>query len=137
MTLSSERFPITRIGFDNGLPLSVISFKALPFTVRRCYWLEIGFNQTRGIHAHKTLNQLLFCVFGEINLKLHDGESWNQLTITPQSPGLLISGVVWREINSVAPKSILFVLGDQDFDESDYIRSFDAFLSYTEKNKYL
>jgi hypothetical protein len=51
-----------------------------------------------------------------------------ELELNSQTSGLLIEGIIWREIYSLESKSILFVLADELYEESDYIRSFSEFL---------
>ena len=47
---------------------------ALPFAVRRVYWIHSTKpGVSRGFHAHKQLRQLCVCVAGSVRLSLFDG----------------------------------------------------------------
>ena len=43
--------------------------------------------------------------------------------------GLLLSGLVWRTMKFVSDDSILMVLADTYYDESDYVRNYNDFIT--------
>ena len=43
--------------------------------------------------------------------------------------GLLIEGLIWREMVDFSSDCVLIVLASEHYDESDYIRDFDQYLS--------
>lgn len=104
---------------------------ALPFPVRRAYWIYgTKPGVSRGFHAHKKLRQLCICMSGSVRFRLFDGkdEAWVQL----DSPriGLFVGPGMWREMHDFAPETILLVLADTEYDEADYIRTEEQFLRH-------
>ena len=68
-----QRVNIPQRGDTRG-GLSVIELGgALPFLVRRVYWIHgTKPGVSRGFHAHKKLHQLCVCVAGSVRLSLFD-----------------------------------------------------------------
>ncbi len=105
---------------------------ALPFPVRRVYWLFGTLpGVSRGFHAHKQLHQLCVCVAGSVRLILFDGRREESVVLDSNSQGLLIGPGLWREMHDFSPGSVLMVFADAEYDEADYIRSKDAFIEST------
>lgn len=104
---------------------------ALPFPVRRAYWIfGTKSGVSRGFHAHKKLHQLCICVSGRVTVLLFDGQNETSVVLDSPSKGLLIGPGLWREMHDFSSDAILMVFADSEYDESDYIRSRDAFIKY-------
>jgi len=102
------------------------------FPIERVYYLfgtKIG--AERGFHAHKELRQLAICVSGACTFVLDDGEARQEVRLERPDRGLSIGSMVWREMRDFTPDCVLLVLASAKYDESDYIRDYDAFLSAT------
>jgi hypothetical protein len=117
------------------LPHDLMRGPALPFVVKRIYILH-GQDQTqsRGVHAHKALRQVIFAMAGQVEIQLDDG--FNRETYHLSSPGeaLVIEPVVWRDI-VMSPGAVVAVLASEVYDEADYIREYDEFLDYVGQTK--
>jgi len=83
-----------------------------------------------GFHAHKTLNQLLVCVHGSRKILMDDGREKQDVILDKPDEGLLVPAHIWHEMYDFAPGTVLMVLASDVYDESDYIRNYDDFLSY-------
>lgn len=102
---------------------------ALPFPVRRAYWLHsTARGARRGFHAHRQLRQLCVCLSGSVTFRLDDGSGESVVSLDSPSRGLLLGPGVWREMGDFAPGAVLLVLADAEYDEADYIREREAFL---------
>jgi len=111
--------------------LGVIEFNNLDFVPRRVYWItNFVPGVKRGFHAHKTLRQLMFVARGFVELELKTGRESEHHVIYSSSSPLRVNPGVWREFGSSDPSTVLVVLCDQPFDDSDYIRNFDEYLSW-------
>ena len=104
---------------------------ALPFPVRRVYWIH-GTNQgiSRGFHAHKKLRQLCVCVAGSVRLSLFDGYREESVLLDSHAKGLLIGPGLWREMHDFSPDCVLMVFASAEYDEADYIRDRDQFIRH-------
>lgn len=104
---------------------------ALPFAVRRVYWLHgTKPGVSRGFHAHKRLRQLCVCVAGSVRVSLFDGRREESVVLASPTQGLLIGPGLWREMHDFSPDCILMVFADAEYDEADYIRDRAEFIKH-------
>lgn len=83
----------------------------------------------RGRHAHKECAQLLVCLEGRCLVTVDDGSERTSHNLNHPDQGLFIPPGVWAE-QDYSKNTILMVLTDQSYDEGDYIRDYDKFLSF-------
>lgn len=101
----------------------------IPFSIRRVYYIyDVPQGEKRGGHAHRNLYQLLICPRGSIEVTLNDGSSESRYVLDDPSKGLLVSNMTWHDMVWLEADSVLMVAASEHYDESDYIRDFDAFL---------
>ena len=61
-------------GDSRGQLIALEESKEVPFKIKRVYYMyDIGLDVRRGYHAHKKLEQILFCVHGECKIHLDNG----------------------------------------------------------------
>lgn len=83
----------------------------------------------RGHHAHRQLKQLLVCVSGACTIRCDFGDGRvEDVTLDWPDQGLLIEGLVWRDMLHFSKGSVLMVLASDHYDEADYIRDYETFL---------
>ena len=102
----------------------------LPFSLQRVYWITQTEDQgLRGAHAHKTLEKILICVQGEVQITLEnqDGEQLKYILEQPDV-GLYIPPMHWGEMK-LAGGTILLSLNSALYNEEDYIRDYELFKS--------
>ena len=118
-------------GDERGSLISLEENKNIPFDIKRVYYI---FNTVegirRGFHAHKKLKQLLVCVSGSCKVLLDDGKSKEEISLDNPSKSLLIESMIWREMFDFSPDCVLMVLANEVYDENDYLRDYQQFLSY-------
>lgn len=103
----------------------------IPFPIRRIYYIfNVASGARRGFHAHKNLKQVLFCIHGSCKLLLDDGKERQIVHLTNPSEGILLEGVIWREMYDFSDGAVLAVMASEYYDEADYIRNYEDFLSY-------
>ena len=121
-------------GDERGILIALEEHKNIPFEIRRCYYMyNTQPGVRRGYHAHKSLEQILVCVRGSCKILLDDGMSKETVLLDRPNKGLYISHNMWREMFDFSEDAVLMVLASQLYDESDYIRSYDEFLQYVQK----
>lgn len=104
---------------------------ALPFPVRRAYWIYgTKPGVSRGFHAHRKLYQLCVCVAGSVRIALFDGRREESIILDSPNRGLLIGPGLWREMHDFSPGAALVVLANAEYDEADYIRDKSQFKAY-------
>ncbi|MGE4347974.1 MAG: FdtA/QdtA family cupin domain-containing protein [Flavobacteriaceae bacterium] len=110
--------------------LSVIEKNIVPFEIKRVYYLyDVPSGAERGGHAHKNLRQFLLALSGSFDVILNDGKQQKVVTLNKPNQGLLIETGIWRELKNFSSGAICLVIASDVFDEDDYIRDFDEFLS--------
>lgn len=117
------------MGDERGSLIALEENHNVPFDVKRVYYI-FGTEQgvRRGYHAHKNLKQLAICVSGSCKFLLDDGNQKEHIELASPTQGLLIEGLIWREMYDFSPDCVLMVLADDYYDESDYIREYKDFL---------
>lgn len=112
--------------------------KNIPFSVKRVYFMyDTLAGVVRGKHAHRQLQQILFCVAGACTISLDNGVEKVEIRLNQPSRGLLIGPGIWREMYDFTENAVLMVLASEYYDESDYIRNYEEFLESikNEENK--
>ena len=115
---------------DQRGKLAVVEKDGIPFEIKRVYYLyDVPSDSFRGGHAHKTLTQFLIPLSGSFDVILKDGKEEKTFTMNKPNKGLLIVPGIWREIINFSSGSVCLVLASKVFDEADYIRDFQEYLS--------
>lgn len=111
--------------------IAVVEKEIIPFEIKRVYYLyDVPSSAQRGGHAHKKLNQILIALSGSFDVVLKDGKVSKKITLNKPDKGLLITNNTWRELENFSSGAVCLVLASAIFDEEDYIREYDDFLSY-------
>ena len=118
-------------GDDRGnlIALEELS-EQVPFEVKRVYYaFDTQPGSIRGNHAHRVLKQLVVCVSGAFTFvcEMPDGTRTEHRLDWPNK-GLLIEGMVWREIKDFSKDSVMLVLASEHYNETDYIRDYGEYL---------
>jgi len=117
------------LGDARGSLIALEEHHNVPFDVKRVYYIfGTGEGVRRGFHAHKNLKQLAICTSGSCQFLLDDGKIQNHVQLNSPTQGLLIEGLIWREMYDFSADCVLMVLADNYYDESDYIRDYTTFL---------
>jgi mannose-6-phosphate isomerase-like protein (cupin superfamily) len=107
----------------------------VPFSVERVYFIyDVPEGSERGSHAHKHLEQFMVAASGSFTVELDSGLSKVSFVLDSPSVGLYVPPGMWRDLKSFAPNSVCLVLASTKYDESDYLRDYDEFLSWAGKN---
>ena len=102
----------------------------VPFAIERVYYLyDVPGGELRGGHAHKNLEQLFVALSGSFDVVLDDGTERRTITLNRGFCGLYVPSMIWRELSNFSPGSVCMVLASLVYEDSDYIRDYDAFLA--------
>jgi hypothetical protein len=136
-SLSTEIQPLQIIDIptmSNAMgDLSFIESKGIvPFEIRRVYFISgIPAHAQRGGHAHKDLFEFIIAVHGAFTIQLQDQEgNRHQFRLDSPRKGLLVDSLYWRELSDYEDDSVCLVLASDHYNEEEYLRDFDEFLSY-------
>ena len=111
------------------------SSKSVPFEIKRVYFINNLANPkaVRGKHAHKKLEQAIFCINGSFMLHLDDGTNKQKLLLDNSSHGVRLGPMLWVAMTEFSKDCVVLVLADDYYNESDYIRDYEEFLKYVNK----
>ncbi len=102
----------------------------VPFDIARVYYLhDVPFGAERGGHAHLLLESAMIALSGRFVLRTHDGEGWSEREMMDPTEVVLIPTMTWRELVRFSSGAVCLVLASRPYEEDDYIRDFDRFLS--------
>jgi len=98
------------------------------FDIKRIYYLYNTLpGESRGMHAHYRLQQLIIPISGSFKIKLQTKDTKEIIELNNPNQALYIGSMVWRDIFDFSPQAVCLVLASLVYDESDYIRDFDEF----------
>jgi len=120
----------SKIGESNLGYISVAEKTNLPFVPKRIYWTYYTPEEIiRGRHAHYKLNQILIALSGRIIVTTESTENNIQLfELNKPNIGLLVPPLFWHTMQ-FSHNSVLLCIAENEYDESDYIRSYQKFKS--------
>lgn len=108
--------------------------KHIPFAIQRVYYLyDVPGGAERGGHAHKELHQLIIAVSGSFDIQLDDGHSKKTVHMNRSYYGLYVCPMIWREIGNFSSGAVCMVLASNYYDELDYYREYNQFISDVKK----
>jgi UDP-2-acetamido-3-amino-2,3-dideoxy-glucuronate N-acetyltransferase len=104
---------------------------SLPFVPKRCFTvLDVPSREVRGEHAHKTLNQLLVCLKGQVSVVVDDGTKRAEICLDNPTNALYIPARVWSIQYKFTTDAVLTVFASDIYNEAEYIRSYEEFLKF-------
>lgn len=117
------------LGDERGALVAIEGNKNIPFDIKRVYYI-FGTQKdiARGFHAHKELNQVAVCITGKCRMLLDNGNTKENVWMDSATKGVLIEDMVWHEMHDFSDDCVLLVLASDIYDESDYIRNYQAFI---------
>ncbi|MHB1956209.1 MAG: sugar 3,4-ketoisomerase [Sulfobacillus sp.] len=120
---------LPRIGSSRGNLTFLESGQHVPFRIERVYYLyDVPGGESRGGHAHKSIEQLIIAASGSFDVVVNDGLQEKTFSLNRSYFGLYLPNMVWRELVNFSSASVCLVLASEHYDEGDYIRNWDEFL---------
>ena len=110
--------------------------KNIPFDIKRVYYINHLEHcvSVRGKHAHKNLEQVIFCINGSFTLGLDDGRVKQNIHMWKDNVGVILGKGLWHTMSNFSSGCILMVVASDLYDESDYIRDYNQFLKFVNVN---
>ena len=122
------------LGDDRGSLIPLEENYNAPFDIKRVYYIfDTKEGVIRGFHAHINLKQIAIAVKGSCTFILDNGKTRVEIKLDNPNKGLLIEGLIWREMKDFSPDCVLVVLASEHYTESDYIRDYNNFLEEANK----
>ncbi len=129
-----DKINLPKISDPRGNLTFIEAGRHIPFDIRRVYYLyDVPGGAERGGHAHKDLHQLIIAMSGSFDIHLDDGFEKKTVHLNRSYSGLYVCPMIWREIDNFSSGAVCMVLASDFYDESDYYRDYDAFLTDAKK----
>lgn len=102
--------------------------KHIGFPIHRAYYIrDVPTGASRGAHGHKSLRQCFMCLRGSVRLSITKGGRTETVELNLPSQAAVVPAGSWRDLSDFSHDSVVIVLVSDEYDEADYIRSFDEF----------
>lgn len=136
---------LTGLSDESGLPtfrdfrgdLTVAEGAALPFPIRRLYWIDnLPAGVWRGAHAHCNLSQLVFALRGSFHFIFRNGLGvQRQVEVTRGDLPIIIEPGWWRDFRALEKDSMLLVAASDEYDPDECIRDWSLFQDWARSRK--
>lgn len=121
---------MSKVHTESGNITVVENGSNIPFDVKRVYYLyDVPGGEVRGGHAHYELEQYIIAASGSFEVILDDGVNRKRVFLNRPNLALHIVPGLWREIDNFSSGSICMVLASDLYEENDYIRDYNKFLT--------
>jgi hypothetical protein len=103
--------------------------RQIPFPVKRVYFINNLANAraVRGRHAHRRLEQAIFCINGSCRLDLDDGRTKQRLRLKDPSVGIRLGPMLWHTMSEFSRDCVILVFASAWFAAADYVRDYAEF----------
>lgn len=106
----------------------------IPFEIKRIFYMyDIIEGKERGGHAHRNLEQFIVAVSGKFDVVIDDGFQKKIITLDNPHTGLYMPRLTWCNLNNFSLGAVCMALVSNYYDEADYYRDYDEFLSAVRK----
>lgn len=116
-------------GDNRGKLIALEGNKDLPFDIKRVYYIYDTIpEESRGFHAHKTLEQIIVAIDGACQFVLDDGKTREKVWLNSPNKALYIGKNMWREMKHFSYGCKLMILASEYYNENEYIKDYNTFL---------
>jgi hypothetical protein len=124
---------LPKIEDDRGNLSFIEEENHVPFKVRRVYWIyDVPGGEFRGSHAFKETEEFIVAISGSFDIVLHNGKEEKKYSMNRSYYGLYVPKMHFRRIENFSTNSLALILASTPYEENDYIRDFQQFLSFIE-----
>lgn len=114
----------------------VESEQHIPFQVKRTYWIyDVPGGEIRGSHAFKNTYEFIIALSGSFEVILHNGHEEQSFFLNRSYYGLFVPALHWRTLQNFSTNSLALVLSSNVYDQNEYIRDFNKFLTACNETK--
>lgn len=108
----------------------------IPFDIKRVFYIY-GSDSTvvRGQHANRYTEFLLVNVSGSSKVKVDNGFEQEIIELNQPGMGLYIPSMLWKDMYDFSADSVLLVMASRHYDETEYIRDYDAYIAESREAK--
>lgn len=106
----------------------------IPFKIMRTYWIyDVPGGETRGSHAFFQSEEFIVAISGSFDVILYDGKEEFKYSLNRSYYGLYVPRLTWRTLENFSTNSLALVLSSTVFNDNDYIRDVEQFITLVSK----
>src|SRR5690349_4433316 len=118
---------LPRVEQPNGTLTAVHARAEVPFDIRRVFYVyDVVGGAVRGGHAHTKIEQFIVAIMGGLTVTVDDGKDKREFELNRAYKGLYIPRYLWADLVNFSGGAVAVVLASLPYDESEYIRDYDA-----------
>ncbi|MES2893454.1 MAG: FdtA/QdtA family cupin domain-containing protein [Bacteroidota bacterium] len=131
MTLADVKLnELSKILDDRGNLSFVEENHHIPFVIERSYWIyDVPGGEVRGGHSYIKNQEFIIALSGSFDVVLDDGGEKKIYSLNRSYYGLFVPHGIWRSMQNFSTNSLCFILASTKYDENDYERNYDQFIS--------
>lgn len=108
----------------------------IPFEIKRTYWIyDVPGGEARGGHAFRKNEEVIIALSGAFDVVVDDGIEKKVFSLNRSYYGLYVPAGLWRSIENFSTNAFALEFGSTHYDEADYIRDYDEFLTLKTNGK--
>lgn len=112
--------------------------KHIPFEIKRAYWIyDVPGGETRGGHAFREQYEFIVAMSGSFDVLVDESGSgrMKRFSLNRSYFGLFVPKGSWRQMANFSTNSLALVLASTPYDEKDYIREYNDFITFVKSGK--
>jgi len=102
----------------------------IPFAITRMFTLTAPIGSVRGDHAHRHCTQFMLCVNGAVEIVCDDSQDRKTFILDRNNFAVCVPPTIWNKLIFKEDSSVVIVLCDRPFEETDYLREYPEFVSF-------
>lgn len=131
MNLSAKLINLPKHEDPRGNLSIIEEQKQIPFKIERAFWIyDVPGGETRGGHAYKSSEEFIVALSGSFDVILDNGTKKTKYSLNRSYYGLYVPSGTWRHMENFSTNALALVLASTYYNESDYIRNYDEFISF-------
>lgn len=138
MTLK-ERCPILQfadLGDERGKLVVIEGGQVIPFDIKRVFYIyDSDSTVVRGQHANKVSEFVLINVAGKSKVRISDGKDECVVELNKPMMGVYLPKMIWKDMYDFSTDSVLLVLASTHYDDKEYIRDYDEYMSIMKESE--
>ena len=106
----------------------------VPFDIKRVLVTKCGeSSEARGAHTHHKTRQIFLVISGGCTVDIDNGTEKASVVLSKPQEGIILEPYIWHVMRDFKPDTVCLALFDSMYDEKDYIRNYEEFLSCVKK----
>ena len=117
------------LGDERGKLVVIEGNQSIPFEIKRVFYIyQSDSTVVRGQHANINSEFVLINVAGKSKVRITDGIEEYIVELNKPMMGVYIPKMIWKDMYDFSPDSVLLVLSNTHYDDSEYIRDYTEYL---------